>query len=285
MLQEAKSCKDKLYYVYSDEWKDFWLKSENTSDNYWQGAGQIASQLLFSYSNFVFQPINIGKPELFDNKPLPRTHGGFEYDGCPKSDYIYDKPSIDAWHNQWFENNPDKIDWSMSPNQYLPCFNKAINIMRTELGKLKMSTVLVQKLEHIDKIYVATMDEKSLGTDEVVSKFYSLIMNHKSEGNERISYAKEIGSKICEANYYHHEIELENLNRENDRIVKIYSIKKDGKYLFLSIDKKHGRFELCDDNGDHICELMFDGSKVEHSQEAGHSIGHVEKWKRTSHEK
>ena len=57
----------------------------------------------------------------------------------------------------------------------------------------------------------------------------------------------------------------------------------DDKYQFLSIDKKHGRFELCDDNGDHLCELMFDGTKVENSQKANHSILHISDWKRTCH--
>lgn len=119
-----------------------------------------------------------------------------------------------------------------------------------------------------------------LEAKEVVSKFYSLIMDHKDERGEKISYAKEIGSQICESNYYLHEKELKDMNNGNDRIVKIYSIKKDNKYQFLSIDKKHGRFELCNEKGDHVSEVMFSGELVPNSQDANHSILYIEKWKR-----
>lgn len=282
MLLEAKDCKDKLYYVYSDEWEEFWLKSQNPSDKYWQGAGQIVSQLLFSYNNFVFQPFPIGKSELFNEKSFPRIHGGLEYEGCPSSEYIYDKPSIDAWHNQWFIKNSDRIDWT-NTNGIMPCYDRIITILRSELTKLKDNPDLICGLTHIETLYLASVDIELLNDVEVVSKFYSLIMDHKAEDGERIAYAKDIGAKICTANFYHEEPELKTLNKDKSQIVAIYSIKKEGKYQFLSIDKKHGRFEWCNENGNHICEIMFDSTIVENSTDASHSIEHIDDWKRIYH--
>lgn len=282
MLEEASKCKDKLYYD-SEEWELFHAYGFNQKNDYWKGARSIAYEKLFLSSNRLFTPLKIVETDKFENKPTPRTLGGFKCVGCPKSDYIYDKSTIDKWHYQWFWNNPDKIDWSNSVNDIFPCYDKALDVLRKELQKLKGNPDSISGLEHLEKQYIASVDIDKLSAQEVVSKFYSLIMDHKAESGERISYAKEIGSKICELNYYHHEQELENLNKCNQQIVKIYSIKRDDKYQFLSIDKRHGRFELCDNNGDHLCELMFDGTKVENSQEANHSILHINDWKRTYH--
>ncbi|MCR5820074.1 MAG: hypothetical protein K6F94_03890 [Bacteroidaceae bacterium] len=282
MLEEASKCKDKLYYD-SEEWELFHAHGFNQKNDYWKGARSIAYEKLFLSSNRLFTPLKIVETDKFENKPTPRTLGGFKCVGCPKSDYIYDKSTIDKWHYQWFWNNPDKIDWSNSVNDIFPCYDKVIEILRQELQKLKGNPDSISGLEHLEKQYITSVDIDRLSAQEVVSKFYSLIMDHKAESGERISYAKEIGSKICELNYYHHEQELEDLNKCNQQIVKIYSIKRDNKYQFLSIDKKHGRFELCDNKGDHLCELMFDGTKVENSQEANHSILYINDWERTCH--
>lgn len=279
MVKEADACKDTLYYD-SEEWELFYAYGYDSTNDYWKEFGSIAYEQLFISSNPLFKPTQIGEIDKFENKPMPRTLGGFMCEGCPASDYIYDKSTIDRWHNKWFMDNPDKIDWSKS-NDIFPRYDKTLEVLRKELQKLKGNPDFISGLEHLEKQYIASVDIDKLSAQEVVSKFYSLIMDHKAESSERISYAKEIGSKICELNYYHHEQELEGLNNDNQQIVKIYSIKKDDKYQFLSIDKKHGRFELCDDNGDHLCELMFDGTKVKNSQKANHSILHISDWKRT----
>lgn len=276
MVQTADYCKDSLYYE-GEEWADFYARGYEYKEDLWKEAGQIAYTILFMQSN----PIFINNLDEYNARPEPKISGGFEYEGCPEN-YVYDKDSIETWHDNWLYNHPEKIDWSKS-NDIFPRYDKALEVLRKELQKLKGNPDFISGLEHLEKQYIASVDIDKLSAQEVVSKFYSLIMDHKAESGERISYAKEIGSKICELNYYHHEQELEDLNKCNQQIVKIYSIKRDDKYQFLSIDKRHGRFELCDDNGDHLCELMFDGTKVENSQEANHSILHISDWKRTYH--
>lgn len=279
MIEEAKKEGDTLHYIYDSPCNIYSILYD-PEDPHCRLIGQrLFNQLQLVFGNF---PHAIYSSEEFETKKEPRTHGGYKYENCPSSDYVYDYFSIEGWHFKWYYEHPDKIDWSKSNNVF-PRYDKAIEVLRKELQKLKDNPNSISGLNHFDKQYLASTEIKKLDAHEVVSKFYSLIMDHKAESGEKISYAKEIGSKICELNYYHHEQELEDLNSDNQQIVKIYSIKKDGRYQFLSIDKKHGRFELCDDTGAHLCELMFDGTAVENSQEANHSIPHIDEWKRTYH--
>lgn len=279
MVKEADDCKDTLYYD-SEEWMQFHAKSYCRRDPYWNGVGDIEFSMLFNVSNPVFKPVQIGSREDFNSKSMPRTLGGFLFEGCSEENYVYNKHSIIQWHSQWLRDNPDKIDWSKSVNGIFPCYDKTIAILRNELQKLKDNPYCIKGLEYVDRKLLASIDLESLDSKEIVSKFYSLIMDHKDESGEKVSYAKEIGSQICESNYYHHEKELELLNNANDSIVKIYSIKKGDEYQFLSIDIKHGRFEWCNEKGDHISEVMFDGESVANSKDVNHSILNVEKWKR-----
>ncbi len=277
MIEEANTEGDTLHYIYDSPCSIYSILYD-PEDPHCKLIGQrLFSQLQNVFGNF---PHSIQSSKEFETKREPRTHGGYKYENCPSSDYVYDYGSIDNWHFKWYYEHPDKIDWSKSVNAIFPNYDKAITILRNELQKLKDNPDSISGLEYLDKKYLISVEIDRLNAEEVLSKFYSLIMNHKNESSEKISYAEEIGSQICELNYYRHEKELEELNKANQQIVKIYSIKKDNKYQFLSIDKKHGRFEWCDEKGNHICEVMFDGEPVENSQDANHSISHVDDWKR-----
>lgn len=266
MVKEATISKDTLYYD-SEEWGKFYAYGYNPTDDYWKGLGSIAYELLFNISNPLFKAYPIGESKDFNNMPLPRTSGGFMCDGCPTSNYIYSKPTIDKWHNQWFKDNPNRIDWSEFKHDIWARYDITVAILREELENNK---------EKLEKGNVAIPHKDY----EVVNVFHDYVMNHKSEV-ERISYAKVIGSKICEANYYHREIELENLeaNHGNNHAEMIYSIKKNGEYIFLCVDKQHGMFERCDDKGNHVEEIRFDGSHNT-GKETSHSLQCVAEWKR-----
>lgn len=279
MMEEANIEGDVLYYVYDDPCNIYSIRF-NPNDPHCKLIGQrLLSQLQNVFGNY---PHPLQNAEEFKTKSNPKTHGGYKYDNCPSSDYVYDKETIDSWHNHWYADNPDKIDWT-NTNGIMPCYDRTITILRNELTKMKDNPDLIRGLTHKDKLYLDSVDIELLNDVEVVSKFYSLIMDHKAEDGERIAYAKDIGAKICTANFYHEEPELKTLNEDKSQIVAIYSIKKEGKYQFLSIDKKHGRFEWCDENGNHICEIMFDSTIVENSTDASHSIEHIDNWKRIYH--
>lgn len=258
MLLEADACKDKLYYdINSAEWMNFYAKSYTPCDEYWKECGQIAYQLLFMNSNPVFHPIvNNGE---YNQSQEPKTYGGFRYDGCSRQNYVCDKSSIEIWHDNWLSLNPEKIDWKEFQHDIWPRFDKVIAILKEELYKRNIE-----------------IRQKNL---DVVNDFYERIMKHLSVG-ERISYAIEIGTKICTANYYKREQELEKLEQAkgNRQAEHIFSIKKEETYIFLSIDKQHGMFELCGDKGNHINEIRFDGS-YNSGSENDHGLKCVEEWK------
>ena len=258
MLDEVKDSKDNIYYKYSEEWEEFFVKLSNFSDDYWQGASQVNLNLLLNESSILFSEIE--EKSIFDLKEEPKTFGGFQYNGCPTSDYVCSKETIDEWHDDWFYNNPDRIDWGEHKHDIWPRYDRLIHIIEMELIRHKVEV----PLKHSD----------------YVNSFHEQIIKHKDE-RERISYIQEIVKKICCANYYHRESELERLEfiNGNSRATNIYSIKKDGKFLFICVDTKHGMLEYCDDSGEHIMEIRFDGTKNK-EKDLSHSLRCVSDWKR-----
>lgn len=289
MLEEASKCKDKLYYD-SEEWELFHAYGFDQKNDYWKGARSIAYEKLFLSSNRLFTPLKIVETDKFENKPTPRTLGGFKCVGCPQSDYIYDKSTIDKWHYQWFWNNPDKIDWSNSVNDIFPCYDKVIEILRQELidcqNRIAPDGSNNLGLPHQKFLKLKNTNWKEIDNDKIVSEHNDIIIKH--QGEKLKAYSEKTGALICFKNYYHCETELSDLEKDhgNKKVSIIYSIKKDGKYQFISIDTAHGKFELCNDDGMHQGEIRFDGSSngVD-TQDDSHSLQCVTEWKQKYNKK
>ena len=283
MVKEADASKDTLYYD-SEEWELFYAYGYDSTNDYWKEFGSIAYEQLFISSNPLFKPTQIGEIDKFENKPMPRTLGGFMCEGCPSSDYIYDKSTIDRWHNQWFMDNPDKIDW-INTNGIMPRRDRIIEILRQELidcqNRIAPDGSNNLGLSHSKFLRLRDTNWKEINDDEIVSEHNEIIIKH--QGEKIKAYSKTIGALICSENYYHCETELSDLEKDhgNKKVSIIYSIKKDGKYQFISIDTAHGKFELCNDDGTHQGEIRFDGSSngVD-TQDNGHSLQCVTEWKK-----
>lgn len=283
MLVEASNCKDKLYYD-SDEWELFHAYGYDPNNDYWKGSGSIVYEKLFISSDRLFTPFKIAETDKFENKPMPRTLGGFKCEGCPPKNYVYNEQSIKEWHHQWFLNNPDKIDWSNSENEVFPCYDKIIEILRQELIDYK-NRIAPDGSNNLGLPYQKflrlknTNWEKIDDNDKIVLEHNDIIIKHQGENLK--AYSEKTGSLICYENYYHCEKELTELEKDhgNKKVSLIYSIIKDGKYKFISIDTAHGKFELCDDNGAHQGEIRFDGSKNS-EYEVNHGLKCVAEWKK-----
>lgn len=261
MIKEAYSCSDSIYYEDSEEWDAYWEKvAENDlCDVYWKGASQTVLQLLTcSFDTPVFGVLNC--IDEFEEKNKPKTYGGFQYNGCPTSDYVCNKETIDKWHDEWFYNNPDRIDWSEFSHNIWPRYDRLIDIIKAEL--------------------IMHNIEIPLKNSDYINCFYEQVVKHKNE-RDMITYIQGVVEKICSANYYHRERELERLEQQrgNSNAKIIYSIKKEGNFLFLCVDTRHGMLEYCDDRGEHIMEIRLDGTKNK-SQEVDHSLKCVIDWKR-----
>lgn len=249
--------KDKFYADYENgpNIKDLYLHYYD-NPSYWDGINTKVMQLLQqTFSNYP-KSIDI---KQFCDKPEPRAEGGFKYQGCPASGYVYDCETHAAWHEEWNRTHTDCVEWE---SDIFPFKSKNISLMKTELDE---------------------WDEKFDHNDDVVNRFHEVIDKGKDTG-EKIAYVKEFGEKICKCNGYHREQELERLEERkgNNRAERIYSIKKkNGEIIFLCIDKRHGMLEWCDDKGDHQGELRFDGSKNGNkTKEPDHGLRCVAEWKR-----
>lgn len=261
MVKEADASKDALFYD-SEEWEQFYANSYDPTSSCWDGIGDIAFSLLVNVSNPVFLPVGIDKGD-FIKKSAPKIKGGFRYDASPTDgSYVYNKETIDEWHDSWFIGHPERIDWTIHKNEIWPRFDRTVEIMRDELKRKGM------KIPQTDK--------------GICTAFHESVMKPLDE-RERISLSKTISEKVCKANYYQRESELEKLEAThgNSRAEMIFSIKKDGKYQFLSVDKQHGMLELCDDKGQHKGEWRFDGtSNGKDTEETDHGLRCVAEWKR-----
>ena len=261
MRQEAEICCDKLYYVYDEGWGIFWDWYYTPYSESLCGISQVAHQMLTGDSNIVCFTKLSSETDFYE-KSEPRTRGGFRCEDIVDEEYVCDKTSIDSWHRKWFLGHPDKIDWSGSYNDVFPCIEAINTILCAELDKRH------KKVSHV--------------CNNITNDFYDLIVRGMSP-NDRISYSEEVGSLICRANYYRRERELEKLEEHygNEKARVIFSIVKNGKYQFLSIDTQHCMFELCDDKGEHVAELRIDGTlNGSDTKEIDHSLIRVNDWKR-----
>lgn len=257
MRDEADRSYDKLYYENDENWQNFFLHLYSEESNLRSHISQVCYQDLISDSNLGLNCLK--NQNEFSQKVEPKTKGGFSHQYVQGTFYVCDKKTIDAWHYRWFLNNPEMIDWEESPNNIFPCYEATLHILQKELRN------------HGRNINVNSRD--------VINSFHDT-MKHLNN-HDRIDSAKRIGVNICQTNYYKREKELERLEQSkgNKKAKIIFSLLKEGKYQFLSIDTQHCMFELCDDKGDHIGELRFDGSpNGNETREVHHGLKCVREW-------
>ena len=271
------------------EWKDKFYADYGENDivglyshccerpSYWEGIDTKVIQLLQqTFSNF---PIHVNV-ELFCTKPEPRTEGGFDYQGHPIINYVYDCSSLENWHNAWNRNHTDLIEWE---SEIFPFKSLIVKRMKRELSGISESFA---DYDLEERMLLSRFQSDELTDDEIVTAFHNLIVKHKNN-EERAAYAEDIGEKICIENGYKRELDLERLEKEKDygnkKVVKIFSIRRNNAYIFLSIDIKHGMLEWCGDDGSHKGERRFDGSPngdPNTTIESDHGLKCVAEWKR-----
>ena len=257
MRERARINGDSFFYVNTKEFEDFNEKVWSSDDPYWEGVEQ---GIIASIQNDFITPILINDITEFDVKPEPRTHGGYGYYEHPVIGYVHNINTWEDWHYKWNLEHPDEPEADALHNGIWICFERVLAILSYELKKLKIPV--------------------HLNPQTIVNDFHEQKMKHL-DARERISESKRIGAKICEANLYQHEVELEKLEADhgNKLAERVYSLKIGNKYQFLSIDKQHGMLELCDDKGDHQMEIRFDGTKNK-DREVDHSLKCVKEWKK-----
>lgn len=90
---------------------------------------------------------------------------------------------------------------------------------------------------------------------------------------DKKAYAEQQGNEIARRNFYKKSDVLSKCETTSNKLRTIFYIKKEEKYQFLSIDFESGRaFEVCDDDGTHLGEYLFDGKFNKKASETDHSL-------------
>lgn len=256
-------------FIYPDFFYSDWKHLQHTSplNDLDQRAIQMVQGACGQYRTGKLKDI-----EEFCAKPEPKTCAGFEI--AEWDNYIYDSKSWLKWHDDWLRSNLDQHNWK-NGNELFHDYEKCIGILREAL----------QKKKNEDFEPLRTIDVRNLSSHDVVNSFHEFIMK-RMNSEDRIAYTKEIGKVICEANYYCYEELLSRLEEKKqkdvnhkDAIREIYSITKDSKRQFISLDTKHGMLEFHNETGKHLGEYRFDGT-LNSPSEANHDLIAVQDWEK-----
>lgn len=270
-LKEGDSCfmTEATYghkYSYGDYYPAFTLFS-------WDEFQQIESlkginQSTYNYitNNFhVIFPKKIRNQEEFERENMPKGEGGFEHSDSSK-DFLCNISNWEKWHRDYLTANPKEIQWKS--NSHLSNIEVVYKILKEEILKyierkhiecINQANDKKQEIERIwDKLFA---DKKYHKKQNCIALVFHNIVMPSFDHKDRTAYCKEIGGRICQANYYRYEANLSSKEQENCRSLRyIYSIVKNGEKQYISLDFHKGMFEFHDEKGIHLGEYLFDGT-------------------------
>ena len=274
MREAAMNNGDKFFRQASEQWDTFYCHI--WTEPFFNGVDQNHLQMLQTTFTDAIQRVK--DYHSFCNNNCLQTIGGFDYDGRPQHNYIFNRDTWQLWHDEWFSIHQDQIDWKdIDEESVFPCPNAVISIRRKELTNDPSG---FYHNNHYERIPLRKKIEM-MSESEVKSEFEDNVLKKMSGTGRIISYSIEIGTAICKANHYREEPELTRLERTegNGHVVKVFSNFRDGKHIFLSLDTRHGKFEVCDNNGTHIKEISFGGIQTGEGDES-HNLHTVYKWRK-----
>lgn len=86
-------------------------------------------------------------------------------------------------------------------------------------------------------------------------KFRLYLRSNASQKNSLIS---EMAQKVAIINGYSFDNKVSDLNKTKDKIRQIYSAGETRNKIYLSVDFEKGAYEICDFQGTHLGEFLFD---------------------------
>ncbi len=161
--------------------------------------------------------------------------------------YVY---TVGQWHEGragYYSDNQDKYEWKEA------CFLPNVMYSNDLLEEEIYAHGLGDEFEETKHKFNGNRERA------VAEVFHKSVMAR--HGGALEGYVKEIGEKICKANFYRFEKELSSSEqRRRGSLRKIYSlVGKDGEKQYISLDFLHGMFEFHDSKGEHLGEFRFTG--------------------------
>ncbi|WP_375561257.1 hypothetical protein ACE193_01510 [Bernardetia sp. OM2101] len=99
-------------------------------------------------------------------------------------------------------------------------------------------------------------------------KFRLYLRSNASQKNSLIS---KMAQKVAIINGYSFDSKVSDLNKTKDKIRQIYSAGENRNKIYLSVDFEKGAYEICDFQGTHLGEFLFD-EKLNGKADKSHNI-------------
>lgn len=283
---------------YFEDWPNF------VSHDYSRNISQTTFQQL--YDMFMHHPYPDAfrcREEFYSMDGL-LGEGGYRIPGI-SGDVIVDVLTWRLWRKAWFLGHPEEIDWTQAKDEchFLPNIESVNDILQSEIlchiaadmelpvDDEKVRSEYHRIIDSDETLHDLTRPSCPLKSNHLALLFHKMVMSAKAKGGERQGYAKEIADRICPDNYYHEAADLSAMEKDaapanNDDIQRsVYYIKKGVRnFLFMSIDFEKGMFEFHDNDGTHLGEFHYDGSRNAPADKNGlHDLRCVRSWKRQHH--
>lgn len=162
--------------------------------------------------------------------------------------YVCDKETWFWLHVRYLSNNPQWINWV--PNAVLPVL-ECSNAFLVPWVKAKFPAE------------TANLDE-----DGAVLRLFNerLVRSFRQNSGDLIALADEIALR----NAYTYDEDLSSKEKKaTTSMRRIYSIKKNEAWQYLSLDFENGQFEVCDGSGRHLGVWNFTGEQKEKADPSG----------------
>ena len=230
-------------------------------------------------NNFkLHYPKQIESEKEFEQKSNPIGKGGFEHTDSP-DDFLCNLLRWENWHINHLTNHPEDIKWDDN-SPFIPNKNGVYKILNDEIltyirEKYEDRINKGQEVKDIckelfaDKEYHINEDNSNRIKENAKALFFHSVVMASKAKELRIAYCKEIGKRVCQVNYYQYNAKLstkEKLACGSSR--QIYSIVKDGREQYISLDFHKGMFEFHDEQGTHLGEYFFDGTMNKNAEES-----------------
>lgn len=203
-------------------------------------------------------PICIADERHFTSLKIPRAEGGFKYSESD-TDYLHNTFQWLLWRKRHLTVHPEDIVWDSHP--FLP--NQ--EVIRTIIEQEIYSHFTKENvLNYLSKPEYHQFEDisKPCKMNALILLFHKEVMKLYPSGGEKQGYSHKVGGNICESNYYQFEQRLSSAEQQSCGAQRyIYSVLKQGRKQYISLDVEKGMFEFYDEYGKHIGEYHYDGTR------------------------